>query len=45
MVENIIQIKTGMTIYVDVSVETWKNIMCTKKITCDEIIEETKLLQ
>ena len=32
MVENIIQIKSGITINVDVSVEIRKNIICAKKI-------------
>ena len=32
MVENVIQIKIGITINVDVSVKIWKNIMCMKKI-------------
>ena len=31
MVENITQIKIGITINVDVNVKVWKNIMCVKK--------------
>ena len=32
MVENVIQIKTGTTINVDVSVKIHKNIRCVKKL-------------
>ena len=32
MAENVIQIKSGETINVDVGVKIWKNIICAKKI-------------
>ena len=32
MEENIIQIKSGITINVDVSVKIWKNILCLKNV-------------
>ena len=31
MVENVIQIKSGIAINIDVSVKIWKNITCAKK--------------
>ena len=31
MLQNVIQIKSGITVHVDVSVKTRKNIMCAKK--------------
>ena len=33
MVENVIEIKSGITINTDVSVKIQKNIICTKNIT------------